>query len=102
MESYARVVYKYKDCLTWENWSFALQTYCAVVSSNMTELMRNAASVDAKPVDHDDRDEDARRLSTTLYNILVFICRDNVLGIVSCVPFDEGLEAWRLLSVEFE
>ncbi|CAK0854432.1 unnamed protein product [Prorocentrum cordatum] len=93
---------KYKDGVTWENWSFVLAAYCMAVDPRMDELMRDAAKVDADSYSHEYLDEEARRVNTNLYYILALTCKSKAQGIVKSVPSGEGLEAWRLLCVEFE
>ena len=45
---------KYKDGVTWENWSFVLSAYCMAVDPHMAELMRDAAKMDAVSFSHED------------------------------------------------
>ena len=64
--------------------------------------MRDAAKVGAVSYSHEDLDEEAQRVNANLYYILVLTCKDKAQGIVKSIPSGKGLEALRLLCVEFE
>ncbi|CAK0887843.1 unnamed protein product, partial [Prorocentrum cordatum] len=68
----------------------------------IAELMRDAAQEDAEANAHEYLDEEAQCLNTNLYYILVVTVEDKAEGIVNSVPAGAGLEALRLLCVEFD
>ncbi|CAK0873953.1 unnamed protein product, partial [Prorocentrum cordatum] len=73
---------KYKDGVTWENWSFGLAANCMAVDPHMAELMRGAAEVAAEAYAHEDLDKEAQRVNTNLYYIPVLTCKDMAQGVV--------------------
>ena len=65
---------KYKDGVTWDDWSFVLAAYCMAVDPNMAELMRDAAKLDAVSYSHEDLYKETQRVNTNLYYILMLTC----------------------------
>ena len=85
-----------------ENWSFAFAALCMAVDPRVDELMRQASQVEAEAYNHADLDEEAQRIIANLYYISILTCKDKAQGNAKSAPWGEGLEAGRLLCVEFE
>ena len=83
----------------WEPWALKLEAYCELVG--LAAAMEVAAEHDA-PVQMADMSDDNKKITKSLYALLVSKTDGRSFALVSLVPGKSGLEAWRRLKIEYE
>ena len=92
------------DGIVWQTWSFTTKAYAAAMAPRMSQLMKDAAGMSeaVENVSNGDLGEDDVKHSITLYFVLALLLKGKALGILQSCEENEGLDAWKRLTHEFE
>ena len=86
----------------WRDWSAVFRGYAGEAVPRLQKLMGKAAKATSPVPNVTILEEEDRAASAQLYWMLLMICNGAALNIVLLAGDNEGLEAWRLLTEEYE
>ena len=83
----------------WAVWSLRFEAYSALIGYE--DIMAHAAAQTA-PLDHATLSERALVISKALWHLLIMKCEGKAMSLARAAGKHNGLEAWRLMKIDYE